>query len=295
MKNPGQHKLKPLPYSYDKLKSISKQVVEWHHDKHHKGYVDKRNEIEIGEAHKLFITVNESNNETQITLEVADDQDLDGIGDAEDNCPKIANPKQIDMDSDGKGDGCDNVKVEFEPKVKSGTLVTAPISITAKATNDFLANIKIYVDGTLKTTVEATASPATASVTIDPLSIAEGNHEIRAFAKDKFGNSGDVKTTVLTDLTQPTSRAAVSFGKLGDGGVYVSDVLVEVTATDNLSGVDKIEYNFDESGNFQIYTAPVLINQDGLTKLFFRATDKAGNVEAKIPSTERKPLGDIFK
>ena len=47
MKNPGQHKLKILPYAYDKLKCVSKQVVEWHHDKHHKGYVDKRNEIEL--------------------------------------------------------------------------------------------------------------------------------------------------------------------------------------------------------------------------------------------------------
>lgn len=42
----GEHKLKQLPFAVDALKGISKQVVEWHHGKHQKGYVDKRNEIE---------------------------------------------------------------------------------------------------------------------------------------------------------------------------------------------------------------------------------------------------------
>lgn len=43
----GEHKLKQLPFATDALKGISKQVVEWHHGKHQKGYVDKRNEIEL--------------------------------------------------------------------------------------------------------------------------------------------------------------------------------------------------------------------------------------------------------
>jgi Fe-Mn family superoxide dismutase len=43
----GEHKVKPLPYAYDALESfLSKEVVTWHHDKHHAGYVNKRNEIE---------------------------------------------------------------------------------------------------------------------------------------------------------------------------------------------------------------------------------------------------------
>lgn len=40
------HKLKKLPYKYDALKGISKQVVTWHHDVHHKSYVDGLNTAE---------------------------------------------------------------------------------------------------------------------------------------------------------------------------------------------------------------------------------------------------------
>lgn len=44
-KNITEFKVKELPYAYDKLEGISKQVNEWHHDKHYAGYVAKRNEI----------------------------------------------------------------------------------------------------------------------------------------------------------------------------------------------------------------------------------------------------------
>lgn len=52
----GQHSLMPLPYATDalvlndpkdpKIKGISAQVVEWHHDRHHAGYVKALNKIE---------------------------------------------------------------------------------------------------------------------------------------------------------------------------------------------------------------------------------------------------------
>ncbi|MCA9382310.1 superoxide dismutase [Candidatus Dojkabacteria bacterium] len=41
-----KYTLPKLPYSYESLKGISKQVNEWHHDKHYASYVNGRNEVE---------------------------------------------------------------------------------------------------------------------------------------------------------------------------------------------------------------------------------------------------------
>ena len=41
--------LPPLPYPYDSLApAYSKETLEYHHDKHHKAYVDKLNELQKG-------------------------------------------------------------------------------------------------------------------------------------------------------------------------------------------------------------------------------------------------------
>ena len=43
----SEHELPPLPYDYDALEpSISEQVVTWHHDTHHQGYVNGLNGAE---------------------------------------------------------------------------------------------------------------------------------------------------------------------------------------------------------------------------------------------------------
>ncbi len=47
MAHHGHHELPELPYDYDALEPhISEQVVRWHHDTHHQGYVDGLNSAE---------------------------------------------------------------------------------------------------------------------------------------------------------------------------------------------------------------------------------------------------------
>ena len=42
----GQHVLPPLPYAYDALGPyMSKETLEFHHDKHHQAYVDMGNKL----------------------------------------------------------------------------------------------------------------------------------------------------------------------------------------------------------------------------------------------------------
>ncbi len=48
---PGQHKLPPLPYPYDALEPIiSSTLLQIHHDRHHKAYVDGLNKAELETA-----------------------------------------------------------------------------------------------------------------------------------------------------------------------------------------------------------------------------------------------------
>ncbi|MFD6433275.1 OmpL47-type beta-barrel domain-containing protein [Streptomyces venezuelae] len=82
------------------------------------------------------------------------------------------------------------------------------------------------------------------------------------------------------DTTAPEAAAKVE-GTTNADGAYVGSATVAVTATDEGSGVDKVEYAVGADGAWQPYTAPVVVDQVGTHKIRYRATDKAGNVSAE--------------
>lgn len=48
-------------------------------------------------------------------IRTAPDRDRDGVADAQDNCPLVANGSQEDVDLDGVGDACDNCPRTHNP------------------------------------------------------------------------------------------------------------------------------------------------------------------------------------
>lgn len=112
-----------------------------------------------------------------------------------------------------------------------------------------------------------------------------GTHKVRYRATDKAGNASAEKAvdfTVVTppaqDTTAPVSTVAVTGDKNSDGA-FITSATATIKATDDDSGVEKIEYSLD-GGPYLAYTKPVIVDAVGYHKLAHRATDKAGNTSA---------------
>ncbi|HJZ06311.1 MAG: hypothetical protein XU08_C0001G0025 [candidate division WWE3 bacterium CSP1-7] len=89
---------------------------------------------------------------------------------------------------------------------------------------------------------------------------------------------GTVKNIAFDDEAPVTEIEIVPDFPDGGEGWYLSPPLVELIATDDASGVDRIEYNL--GSGWQTFTDPFLVNLEGETILQYRAVDRAGHVEA---------------
>ncbi|MFC9503247.1 OmpL47-type beta-barrel domain-containing protein [Streptomyces sp. NPDC057002] len=124
--------------------------------------------------------------------------------------------------------------------------------------------------------------PYTTPVVVDQV----GAHKVRYRAFDKAGNVSAEKSAAFTvvapqsdDTTAPETSATVS-GDRDPDGAYIDMATVTVSASDTGSGVNTIEYAIG-SGDWQPYTAPVMVHQVGTHTVRYRATDKAGNAAAE--------------
>nr|WP_241266036.1 family 16 glycoside hydrolase [Streptomyces boncukensis] len=120
--------------------------------------------------------------------------------------------------------------------------------------------------------------PYTAPVTVNEA----GSHTVRYRATDKAGNSTEVKSVDFTvaepsdEDTAPPAVEAKAEGSRNSDGDYVGKAKVTVTAEDDKSGVDTVEYALD-GGPYLAYEEPVVIDRTGHHTVHYRATDKAGN------------------
>ncbi|HWM04707.1 MAG TPA: ThuA domain-containing protein [Actinophytocola sp.] len=88
----------------------------------------------------------------------------------------------------------------------------------------------------------------------------------------------NVRIKEIVDETAPTTTA--TFADSGPTGWHPGTVPVQLAATDAGQGVDRIEYRLDDDREWTSYTDTVTVTGDGDHTLYYRAVDKAGNVEA---------------
>ena len=106
------------------------------------------------------------------------------------------------------------------------------------------------------------------------------------FVTEKFGIIVGSQGTILRtqtagypeDVTPPQTTCVLQ-GTLVDD-VYVSDVEVTLSATDDITGVESTMYQLDD-GPWETYVEPILVTLDGLHMLRYYSMDYAGNIETE--------------
>ncbi|SFI98396.1 Glycosyl hydrolases family 16 [Paenibacillus sp. UNC496MF] len=82
------------------------------------------------------------------------------------------------------------------------------------------------------------------------------------------------KTAPVTDMTAVPSEPD------GQNGWYVHPVELQLTASDDRSGVAQTEYSVDGGATWLPYDGPIALHEDASTTIRYRSTDAAGNLEA---------------
>ena len=104
---------------------------------------------------------------------------------------------------------------------------------------------------------------------VDPDNFISESDETNNQVAISFETIDQVPPTTMIDLTSTP----------GLDDWYVSNVIVTLTATDDLLGVAKTAYSLNEAPWIP-YTDPFTITTEGINTVYYNSTDHAGNVEA---------------
>jgi hypothetical protein len=108
----------------------------------------------------------------------------------------------------------------------------------------------------------------------------DGAHKVEYYSQDMAKNDEDViEFTVNIDNSAPETSYQLS-GTLGNNGWYTSAVDVTLTSVDDHSTVNKTRYRIN-GANWQTYSTPFTISDDGEYDVEFYAFDNAGNDEER--------------
>ncbi|MFC5957663.1 OmpL47-type beta-barrel domain-containing protein [Streptomyces pratens] len=164
--------------------------------------------------------------------------------------------------------------IVFENSAATGNTTGMPHTLTfATSDPEFNNDVQLNI---LANPFDAQGGRHTAEVTLTP-----GRYFYHCTIPGHGAMQGILVVTEGSgeDTTAPEATAEVA-GTQNTEGAYVGSASVAVEATDEGSGVDRIEYAIGADGAWQPYTAPVVVDQVGTHTVRYRALDKAGNVSA---------------
>ncbi|WP_369195147.1 OmpL47-type beta-barrel domain-containing protein [Streptomyces djakartensis] len=166
--------------------------------------------------------------------------------------------------------------IVFENSAATGNTTGMPHTLTFVTSDpEFNSDVQLNI---LANPNDAEGGKHTAQVTLTP-----GRYFYHCTIPGHGQMQGILTVTEGTgeDTTAPEASAHVS-GTQNAQGEYVGSASVALHATDEGgSGLDRIEYAIGETGAWQPYTAPVVVDQVGSHTVRYRAFDKAGNVSAE--------------
>lgn len=185
----------------------------------------------------------------------------------------------------------DSVATETGPDGLAGSgyiTVTSPTAGTGSSTSE-IKFLPVALDATQEVFgLDESSYPHTFTETIlfvsyiSPFILPSDNYwNIDYYAIDNEENESEIASkSYKLDSEAPETNITNSFEPDGDNGWYITNPVITLEAEDNLSGVDKIYYRWDE-GCWNEYSVGTVINipSQGTHNLEVYSTDLAGNEE----------------
>lgn len=108
----------------------------------------------------------------------------------------------------------------------------------------------------------------------------EGTTTVLYRSVDNADNVEDAHSiSIKIDKTVPATSCSLA-GALGGDGWNTTDVVMALSATDDISGIARKEYSMNGGSSWTTYGSSVTFSNPGNAAMLFRSVDSAGNVEA---------------
>lgn len=179
----------------------------------------------------------------------------------------------LPLHAEDQGESSFSLPLVFDPVYKKYFIgANAKFVLKQGADASLLDRIEVSVDG-------SSFKPYSSAIEIGK----EGKHTIKFRTRNAVNNWSPIQfAEVFLDLSAPTTEPKWDDNKSwraeGETLYLAQNAQLSFSAQDNLSGVGKIEYSWDKS-EFLPYLKPLVLEKPGKQRIWYRSTDRVGNVE----------------